>query len=134
MANALYDKGREKFLTGAINYATDTIKVALVDTATYTANLATDEFFSSVSASVVGTPVALTTKTTAGGVADAADAIFTAVSGATAEAIVIYKDTGTPTTSPLLVYMDTATGLPITPNGGDIVLVWDNGANKIFKL
>ena len=33
--------------------------------------------------------------------------------------IVIYKDTGTEATSPLLAMIDTATGLPITPNGGD---------------
>ena len=31
-------------------------------------------------------------------------------------------------------YIDTATGLPITPNGGDIIVTWDNGINKIFRL
>ena len=35
------------------------------------------------------------------------------------EAIVIYVDTGTEATSPLVAFIDTATGLPITPNGGD---------------
>jgi len=24
--------------------------------------------------------------------------------------------------------------LPITPNGGDIIVTWDNGINKIFRL
>lgn len=28
----------------------------------------------------------------------------------------------------------TASGLPVTPNGGNIVVAYDNGANKIFKL
>ena len=28
----------------------------------------------------------------------------------------------------------TGSGLPITPNGGNIVVTWDNGVNKIFKL
>lgn len=28
----------------------------------------------------------------------------------------------------------TASGLPVTPNGGNIVVAWDNGANRIFKL
>lgn len=28
----------------------------------------------------------------------------------------------------------TGSGLPITPNGGNINVAWDNGANKIFKL
>ena len=59
---------------------------------------------------------------------------FTSVTGASIEAIVLYKDTGTDSTSPLIAFIDTATGLPITPNGGDIIVTWDNGANKIFKL
>ena len=69
-----------------------------------------------------------------GGAADANDVTFTSVTGASIEAIVLYKDTGTDSTSPLIAFIDTATGLPITPNGGDIIVTWDNGANKIFKL
>lgn len=134
MANALYDKGREKFLTGAASWSGDTIKAALVDTALYTANLSTDEFFSTISAAVVGTPQTLGTKTTTAGVADAADITYTAVTGATCEAIVIYKDTGVAGTSPLIAYIDTATNLPVTPNGGNIQIQWDSGTNKIFKL
>jgi hypothetical protein len=36
----------------------------------------------------------------------------------------------------VICLMDTSTGvtLPITPNGGDIVVTWDNGTNKIFGL
>jgi len=34
----------------------------------------------------------------------------------------------------LIAYIDTATGLPFTPSGGDIEVVWDAGANRIFKL
>jgi hypothetical protein len=34
----------------------------------------------------------------------------------------------------LIAYIDTATGLPVTPGGGDIDITWDNGSNKIFKL
>ena len=41
---------------------------------------------------------------------------------------------GTEATSPLIAYIDTATGLPITPNGGDIIVTWDNGTNKIFRV
>ena len=134
MANALYDKGREAFLSGDVSWDADTIKVALVDTAVYTVNLSTHDFYDDVSAGVVGTPQTLGTKTITAGVADAADVTFTAVSGASCEAIVIYKDTGTPSTSQLIAYIDTATNLPVTPNGGDIGITWDNGANKIFKL
>jgi hypothetical protein len=134
MANGLYDKGREKFLTASVSFSADTIKVALVDTALYTVNLTTDEFYSSVTSAVVGTPQTLGTKTTTAGVADAADVTFTAVTGASCEAVVIYKDTGAAGTSPLIAYIDTATNLPVTPNGGNISITWDNGANKIFKL
>jgi len=67
-------------------------------------------------------------------VADAADVILSSVTGDTCEAIVIYKHTGTESTSRLIAYIDTATGLPVTPNGGDITIQWDSGANKIFKL
>lgn len=28
----------------------------------------------------------------------------------------------------------TGSGLPVTPNGGNIIVAWDNGVNKIFKL
>ena len=56
------------------------------------------------------------------------------VTGDQFESIDIYKDTGVESTSRLICNIDTATGLPCTPNGGDITVVWDSGANKIFKL
>lgn len=83
---------------------------------------------------MVGTPQTLASKTSTAGVADAADITFTAVSGATVEALIIYKDTGVSSTSNLIAYIDSATGLPATPNGGDITVTWDNSANRIFKL
>lgn len=135
MANALYDKGREGFLDGSIDWDTNTIKVVLVDTADYTVNLTSHQFLSDVPALArVATSPALTGKTVAAGVADAADVTLTAVTGDPCEALIIYQDTGVEATSRLIAYIDTATGLPVTPNGGDITIAWDNGANKIFKL
>jgi phage tail sheath gpL-like len=67
-------------------------------------------------------------------VADAADFSWTGVSGAQSEAIVVYKDTGSAATSNLIAFIDTATNLPVTPNGGDITVTLDNGANRIFAL
>lgn len=134
MANALYDKARQRLLEAGINWNSDTIKVLLVDAGAYSVNLSAHEFLSDVSVSArIAGPVTLTSKATTGGAADAADVTFTSVSGATIEAIIIYKDTGTEGTSPLIAYIDTATGLPITPNGGDIIVTWDNGPNKIFR-
>lgn len=135
MANALYAKGRQGFLEGAVAWLTDNIKVLLVDAADYTVNLATDDFKDDIAgAAIVATSGNLASKTSTDGVADAADFTFTAVTGDPSEALVIFKDTGTASTSRLLAYIDTATNLPITPNGGDITVQWDNGSNKIFKL
>ena len=135
MANTLYDYCRQRFLESQINWMTDAIKVILVSTSGYTPQTSVHQYLADVpvSARIAG-PVTLTSKATTGGAADAADCTFTSVSGATINAIVIYKDTGTEATSPLIAYIDTATGLPITPNGGDIIVTWDNGVNKIFRV
>lgn len=135
MANTLYDFARQRFLEAQINWMTDIVKVILVDTGAYTPQTAVHQYLADIpiSARIAG-PVTLTSKSTAGGAADAADCTFTSVSGASIEAIVIYSDSGTEATSPLIAFIDTATGLPITPNGGDIIVTWDNGANKIFKV
>ena len=134
MANAIYPKAKEQMLQGGINLSSGTVKVALVDTGVYVYSAA-HEFFSSVSAGVVGTPQTLGTKTFVNGVFDAADVTFPTVSGANAEALIIYIDTGVAGTSRLISFQDTGvTGLPVTPNGGDINVVFDSGANKIFAL
>lgn len=135
MANALFDKARQRYLEGAFNWLTDAIKAVLVDTGTYTPNLTAHEFLADIAAVArIATSGAFTGKTTSGGAADANDVTFTSVAGASVEAIVLYRDTGADATSPLIAFIDTATGLPITPNGGDIIVTWDNGPNKIFKL
>lgn len=136
MANALYDKGREAFLNGQISWGNDDIRAILVDTTLYTVNLATHQYLSSVpgnsrkavSSSFIG-------KSVAAGVADATDVTFSAVSAGNAiQAMVIYKHTGNDATAALIAYIDSATGLPVTPNGGDITATFDNGNNRIFKL
>lgn len=109
-----------------------TVKVALVDTGTYTYSAAHD-FYDDVSSAVIGTPQTLGTKSFTSGLFDAADVTYTAVTGASVEALVIYIDTGVASTSPLIAYIDTGvTGLPVTPNGGDITVTWN--ASGIFQL
>lgn len=135
MANALFDPGREGFLDGSIDYDTDTIKAALVRGYAFSA---AHRFVSDVTGAggtLVARSAALTTKTVTSGVADADDVTFTAVaSGAAITAVIVYKDTGADGTSRLIAFIDTATNLPVTPNGGDITVSWDAGANRIFKL
>ena len=157
---------------------------------------------------LVNTAQTLAGKTVTSGVADANDVTYTTVAaGAQIEGILLYKDTGTPSTSRVVtinigkqivtVAKDAASsdttlwveplaagiasgevltfsngasatlngaasagarsitvnslaaaiaaghralakssgaGLPVTPNGNDISVTWDNGTNKIFKL
>lgn len=135
MANVLYELGREAFLAGDIAFDTDNIKTALLDLTDYTPNLTTNQFLSDVPAGArVAVSGNLTGKTITFGVADADDVTFNAVTGDEIEYILVYQDTGVEGTSRLIALIDTATGLPVTPNGGDIILQWDNGSFKIFKL
>lgn len=135
MATTLYDKAREKFARAQINWDADTIKAVLVDASDYILNAATHEFLSSIPAGArVSSAVALTGKTSVNGACDANDLTFPGVSGDSVEAIILFKDTGDEATSPLIFYIDTATGLPINPNTGDIIVNWDNGVNRIFRL
>lgn len=138
MANLLYTSFKTNLLNAthadAIDFTNDTIKAALVDEGTYTRSAA-HQYLSSVSAGIVGTAQTLASKTTTGGVFDAADVTFLSVSGASCESILIYKDTGSAATSPLIALIDTVTsGLPITPNGSSIVIAWDNGGDGILKV
>lgn len=135
MANALYDKGRQGFLDGSIDWDTDDIRAILVDTGAYTINLATHDNLDDIAGGArIAVSSSLTGKTATDGVADADDVTFTSVTGNSVEMIVLYKHTGTESTSRLICAIDTATGLPLTPNGGNVTVAWDNGANKIFKL
>jgi hypothetical protein len=143
MANSFYNA----FLNGILGaHATrvdldsDTIKMFLNDNgaASGAPDAAADDFYNDTSAGLVGTAYTLANKvigTPAAGVfdntVDPAPA-FTAVSGATVEALIFFKDTGTPTTSDLICWFDTGTGLPLTPNGGDVNVTFN--ASGIFKI
>lgn len=138
MANRFYNSFKNNLLdigaAGAIDFNTDTIKVALIDEGTYTYSAA-HAFLSSISG-VIGTAQIITTPTVgvvAPGVFDADNVVFTAVSGASIEAVLLYRDTGVAGTSPLIGLIDqVASGLPVTPNGGDITITWN--ASGILQL
>lgn len=134
MANALYPSWKSALLQFSTNnnLSAGTVKVVLVDTGVYTYS-STDQFYSSVSSAAVGTPQTIGSKTFTNGVFDGSDVTFTAVTGNSVEALVLYIDTGSAATSPLVAYIDTSvTGLPVTPNGGDITITWN--ASGIFAL
>lgn len=133
MANVFYDAAKEAFLKGEINVLTDTISVVLVDADGYTFD-ASHGFLSDISVNDRIATATLANKTATGRVFDADNVTFPAVTGDTAEALVIYKDTGSVATSRLICYIDTGSGLPVTPNGDDININWSDSAAKIFKL
>lgn len=133
MANAIYPLYKQALLDASANVDLNdsTVKVALIDTGVYTYNAA-HEFYSSVSG-VVGTPQTINNTTVTNGLFDGDNVTFTAVTGNSAEALLIYIDTGSAATSRLVAWIDTSvTGLPVTPNGGDISISWN--ASGIFQL
>jgi hypothetical protein len=139
MASQLYELAREKFLEGDIAWKSggDNFKLYLIDETDYTVNFTTDEFADDIATGAkVATSGNLSSLTSTLGVADAADETFSSVTGDACDSIVIWKDSGVQATSPLLVYLDDpdVTGLPITPNGGDITVQWSGTADKIFVL
>jgi activator of HSP90 ATPase len=138
MANALYPLWKQEIMKGTSNNLLNSsegatgVYAALVDTGTYTYSAA-HQFYSSLTG-VVGTDQEILTKTQAAGVFDGTDITFPLVTGATVEALVLYrKNAGANTTWPLIAYIDTGvTGLPVTPNGGNIGVTWN--ASGIFAL
>jgi hypothetical protein len=137
MANKVYTKAAQRMFNAALNNTlpvAGTLKATLVKTS-YVANLTTDEFYTTISAHVVGTPQALTGVVFADGRLDAADPVFTAVvAGNALRGVVLYVDTGNPATSWLFMCFDSIGGLPFTTNGGDVDPQWDNGTLKILSL
>ena len=133
MSNGIYDSGSTLFLS-SFDWVGQACDAYLVDTASYTVSLTGHSNLSSipVGARVAG-PVAIAGKAIVAGAADCNDFVFSTVVGATAEAVVVVKHTGSDATDTLIVYIDTATGLPITPNGGDLRIVIDNGTFRLFK-
>ena len=140
MANAWYTPGLKHFGRGEVVWklaAGSTIKATLVDLDDYTF-VATHEYMNTntvPAAAKVATSAAMTLVDAAnGGVLDAADVTWSSVTGHESEAIIVWLDGGdggtteAGTASYLLMFIDTvSSGLPVTPNGGDITVSWLNG-------
>lgn len=138
MANKIYPLFKQELMKGTANNLLNSaegatgVYCALVDTGTYTYSDA-HQFYSSLSG-IVGTDQEILSKTQTNGTFDGTDLTYTAVTGSSAEALVLYrKNAGANTTWPLIAYIDTGvTGLPVTPNGGNITITWN--ASGIFTL
>jgi hypothetical protein len=115
VASQIYPNYLEAVIQGSTNSSlTGTVKAAIVDTGVESFNTA-DDMYDDISSGVVGTPATLASKTYTDGVFDAADITGYAYGGGaapTGEAIVIYIDTGTPSTSRLVAWIDGFTAIP----------------------
>jgi hypothetical protein len=114
-----------------VNWESDDCRLVLIDTADDDPNVNTDQDLADIAgAARVAVSGALATKTAVLSsntlTMDAADVTLTAVTGDQSEELLIYRHTGTEATSLLIVSYDTFTsGMPITPNGGDIQIQWN---------
>lgn len=142
MANALYGPGREGFLKGEIDWDA-VIKVALVSGYTRSGSHKFMDDVTGNGGTIVATAT-LSPKTATNGVADAGDVTFTAVpAGDPIEHLVVYQASAVTggadvaeSAQRLIASYDTSSGvaLPITPNGGDITIQWDNSGVGLFTL
>lgn len=138
MANALYPKFKEALLQASTSSAlngsgTTGVYAVLVDTGTYTYSSA-HQYYSDLSGIVGSEQEIGAAKTYTNGTFDGGDITFSSVTGNSVEALVLFiKNAGANTTWRLVAYIDTSvTGLPVTPNGGNISVTWN--ASGIFSL
>ena len=142
MANNLFTPGREGLLDQTISLPNGVIKVAL--TRSYTFNAA-HKFVSDVTgagATLAATSTALASKTMTGGAFNAASVTFSSVAAnGSSHGLLIFQSSANTggadvasSAQRLIAWLDTGTNLPITTNGGDIVVTWDTGANKVFHI
>jgi hypothetical protein len=140
VANALFDKGREGFLTASMGWLAGSVPgtwvVYITGSCNY--NLNTNTFLSDVPAAVWrARGTYLVTKGVAAGEASAANTLVAAVGSsgsATAHYLLAVIETNASQTSLLGFLIDTATGLPFLPNGGDVQINWQTTSPFIFKL
>jgi hypothetical protein len=139
MANGLFASYRTLVLGAGLNLSSLTIKAMFIDHADDTPVLATDDFMNDIVAGARVPAIAscptLGSKTlgsVAAGTFDAADVTFTALTGDQSESLILFEDSGVEGTSDLIAFWDTASGLPLTPNGGDVTVAWN--ASGIFTF
>ena len=108
-----------------IDLDTDDIRHILRDEGADAFNAADQDLADITAGARISVSANLTSKTVGvvgDGVFDHADETHTAITGASIESIDYYKHTGTEGTSPLISNHDNWTNLPLTPNGGNIVV------------
>lgn len=108
------------------DFDADNIDASLLDqTDSGTITAASVDYDEVNTATVVATADVAVTSVTGGVVTLTGAVTFSAVTGDAADYLTVWKNSGTPGTSPLIITWDSvSTGLPVTPNGGDITATW----------
>ena len=136
MASFMYTAAKQMILDGNIDFNTDTIRVRAVADDDYTASQS-HTAMSSVTKYTGSTDVAVDTPTITNGIFDATDdpdafPSLAADGTKSIDALVVFKFVTDDAGSTPILYIDLAAA--VTPNGGDVGITWDSGANKIFAL
>lgn len=137
MATTMYGLARNGYLecTSGYSWTSASIQLAFV-TSSYSPNYSTDQYLGVAVSSgyIIAQSGTFSSTTGTLGTANAANETVSSVSGSQFAYVTIYSFITNNNSSPLIMNIDTATGLPCTPNGGNIVVQWDTGTNKIFTL
>lgn len=134
MANTVVDAIRNGVWNSGLPDLTSlTIRAMFIDNADDTV-VAGDDFINDVASAArvpaIASCPALASKTNGVvgvGIFDAADTVFSSLSGDASEQLILFEDSGVEATSDIFCFWDTATGLPLTPNGGNVTAAWAAG-------
>jgi flagellar basal body rod protein FlgF len=129
MANFVYTTAKENIAKGLIDFDSHDIKFALCS-AGYVAVAATDYHAADFAAGLIATSGILQSCTTTDGVVDYADITVPTVTGAAVTQLVLYDSTA----DLLIADFNTGTGIPFTPNGGDVTLQFPSDAGRLLKF
>lgn len=131
MTNIVYPKYKKAAMSGGtnVNLLTGSVKLCIVDLGAYVYDAA-HEFLSDIpSGARIGLSSSLSSKSVEDNASfHSANGRFEGLVGTSVEAIVVYVDTGTPSSSRLVAYFDTSiTGLPVTPAGASYNVIPPSG-------
>lgn len=138
MADALYNDFRNAILGAPTHTQPDlqdnNVRAILYDEGADALNLADVDLADIITAARIGETANLTdTVGSAGtGAYDHSDETIASVSGTTVESITYFHETGVDSTSALFFNIDSWTGLPLTPNGGNVTL--QPAAGGVFQI
>lgn len=133
MAARLFSKFKEHLLSGNIDLLHNTI-VALLVSSDYVPDVATDESRAAIPSSAIIAEATLRSVKVTQGVFDADDTVFFSVEGKSIARIILVQDSDIYSQALLIAVIDDAPQLPVTPDGTNITIQWDNTSNKIFRL